>query len=97
MSYVTMLSMYGWTLQANGLDPTTLSVAEMSHYMGVIPYIGGIQGRYFIPVIPLLLVPCCFPKASARVDKINQKTYLSLYHIVSLVYLGIVLLNRYWI
>ncbi len=97
MAIITILSMFGWTLTAYGVDTEAISVVETASYMRQIPLIGGIQGRYFVPVIPLLLVPCYFPKISKCISKSNHITYLCGYHIIVFVYLVFVLLNRYWI
>ncbi len=97
MSFITILSMYGWTLQAYGLDINAFSVSQMAEYMNIIPSIGGVQGRYFVPVIPLLLIPFYIPTVSNVISKINHRTYFCGYHITVFGYLIIVLLNRYWL
>lgn len=97
MSFITMLSMFDWTMQANGLSTDTLTISQMSEYMGELPYLGGLQGRYFLPVLPLLLVPAYSPKISARLQSINHTTHLCVYHLTVYVYIACVLLNRYWV
>ena len=97
MFVITILSMVGWTLTAYGIDPKELSVATTADSMANILAIGGLQGRYFVPAIPLFLVPYYFPKLSKYIGKINDKTYLYTYYAIMVVYLVIVLLNRYWI
>lgn len=97
MTFVTVLSMFGWTMKAYGIDMNTLTTSEVASYMNQIPYIGGLQGRYFVPIIPLLLVPCYFPKFSASIQKINYKAYLCGYHLTVYIYLFVVVLKRYWI
>ena len=97
MGIVTILSMFGWTMSAYGIDANAISVAQTAEYMNQIPQIGGLQGRYFVPIIPLLLVPCYFPKISGALQKINHTTYLCGYHIIVFIYIASVVLNRYWI
>ncbi len=97
ITLITVLSMFSWTIRAYGIDFEALSLVEISQYMNSIPYIGGLQGRYFIPMLPFALVPWYFPKATKQLQKVNHTTYLCGYHIVVFVYVAIVLLNRYWI
>ncbi len=97
MSIITILSMFTWTLAANGIDSEIISVADISKYIIDIPLIGGIQGRYFLPILPLLLVPWYFPKISKSIQGINHVTYLCGYHLTVFIYIAVVLLNRYWI
>lgn len=97
MLFITILSMFGWTMQAYGLETSTLTISQMSDYMGKIPRIGGLQGRYFLPVLPLLLVPTYFPKVSAKLQTINHTTYLCVYHLTVYIYIVVVLVSRYWI
>lgn len=97
MLFVVVISLFGWTMQAYGIDIGTLSISQMSDYMRQIPYIGGLQGRYFIPVLPLLLVPCYFEKPSKSLQKINHITYLCGYHLTVYIYVFFIVINRYWI
>ena len=97
ITIIVILSMLSWTLMAYGIEARAISVAEKASYMRQIPLIGGLQGRYFVPVIPLFLVPCYFPKISKQIGKFNHITYLSGYHLTVFVYLVFVLLNRYWL
>lgn len=97
MTFITVLSMFGWTMKAYGIDMNALTTSEVAGYMDQIPYIGGLQGRYFVPIIPLVLVPCYFPKFTASIQTINYKTYLYGYHITVYIYLFVVVLKRYWI
>ena len=97
ITLITVLSMFGWTIKAYGIDFEALSLLEISQYMDSIPYIGGLQGRYFIPILPFALFPWYFPKATKQLQKVNHTTYLCGYHIVVFVYVATVLLNRYWL
>lgn len=97
MFSITVLSMFGWTMKAYGINVDDISVAQTAEYLKTIPIIGGLQGRYFVPIIPLVLIPWYFPKVSNQIQKINHKTYLYGYHLTSIIYLIVVLLKRYWI
>lgn len=94
---VTVLSMFGWTMWAYGINVDEITVAQTAEYIKAIPVIGGLQGRYFVPIIPVILLPWYFPKVSKQLQKINHRTYLCGYHVFASIYLVIVLLNRYWI
>lgn len=97
MFYVVVLSMFSWTMKAYGIDAATLSISQISDYMGQIPYIGGLQGRYFVPILPLLLMPYYFPKLSESLRKTNHITYLCAYHLTVYAYMFVVVLKRYWL
>lgn len=59
-----------------------------------IPYIGGIQGRYYLPFVSLLFIPL------PQVKRINKKivwSAVALFEIVMFIYIIHKLLGRYWI
>lgn len=59
-----------------------------------IPYIGGLQGRYFLPVLPLLFLGL----PQIKIKNVQWKTWLVVaFQIVAFVISVNVLLHRYWI
>ena len=98
MIYIIILSMFEWTLYVTGIkNYNNLTMSEVYNYLNALPYIGGVQGRYFIPIIPLLLVPL----KSERLSDITYKTspYLiqTLYYVSLAVYFIGIMLKRFWI
>lgn len=59
-----------------------------------IPYIGGVQGRYYLPFLGLffLLIPRKIDVSNAVIEKVVEVGGICLY-----IYVVIVLLQRYWI
>jgi len=97
-AYIIILSMFEWTLMCTNIpNYNKLSVEQLANYIKIIPYIGGVQGRYFIPIIPVILFPLNSEKISNKLLKINPLFYNLIYFIIYFVYLTVVLLNRYWI
>lgn len=59
-----------------------------------IPYIGGIQGRYFLPFVSLFFIPL------PQVKRVNKKliwSIVAIFEIVMFIYIIHKLLERYWI
>ena len=97
MSLITILALFEHTTTAFNIDISNMSIPEIASCMNMLPYIGGVQGRYFIPVIPMLLVPLYFAKPATAIGRINHKSYLCMYNLIVFTYVGIVVLMRYWI
>lgn len=96
--YIIILSMFEWTLYCTKIPGyKTFNISEIGDYITKLPYIGGVQGRYFIPVLPLILLPLNSVKITNKLVKINPIVYQIIYYIIVFVYLVIILLNRYWI
>lgn len=96
--YLIILSMFEWTLYCTKIpNYKSLSIAELGDYINRLPYIGGVQGRYFVPILPLILLPLSSFKITDKLLRINPIVYQIIYYVVLYVYLVIVLLNRYWI
>ena len=90
--------MFEWTLYCTkSPNYKSLSIAELGDYINRLPYIGGVQGRYFVPILPLILLPLSSFKITDKLLRINPIVYQIIYYVVLYVYLVIVLLNRYWI
>ena len=59
-----------------------------------IPFIGGIQGRYFLPFVSLFFIPL------PQVKRVNKKliwSVVTVFEIVMFIYIIHKLLERYWI
>lgn len=96
--YIIILSMFEWTLKcSNVVNYDKLSVGQYAQYIKTLPYIGGVQGRYFLPVLPLLLLPMSSLKFSRFANSINPILYQIVYYCFLVVVMVSVLLNRYWI
>lgn len=95
--YVIILSMYEWTLYCTKIpNYKSFTIAELGDYISKLPYIGGVQGRYFVPILPLILIPLSSSKITNKLLRINPIVYQIIYYLILYVYLIIVLLNRYW-
>ena len=96
--YVVILSMFLWTLYCTHIaNHDFLSIKQYQYYIKIIPYIGGVQGRYFLPIIPLIFLPIDSKRMWNIINKINPITYQAIYYMLLLIVMIIVLLNRYWI
>lgn len=95
--YLICLSMFFWTLSASVVDCNKLSINEIRSYLHSLKYIGGIQGRYFVPFLPLLVIPIHSERISKLLMKLNIRTFEFIYYIVLASYLIIAVLMRYWI
>lgn len=95
--YVITISMVEHTLFLQDIDLTSLSLEEFSQKFSQIDRILGLQGRYFIPILPLL----CFSFRSKALSKlfnnVNYKLYSPIYFSVICVYMVVVMLTRFWI
>lgn len=93
--YVIVLSMFSWTLHINKVpNYNNLSISKYANYLKKTNYIVGVQGRYFIPIIPLILIPIQYKK---NIKNFNLNIIIILYYLIFYIYYFIVLLNRYWI
>ena len=88
-----LLSMVSWSMELAGFD-RDVSVSVMRTYLPQISYMLGVQGRYFIPFMPMLLA------ALGRGNEIkNRKFYTVIqcvYYIVSMMYVMWILDIRFW-
>ena len=98
MIFLLVLAMFDWTATIRGYQNLAkCSILELSNIMGTIPVIGGVQSRYFVPVIPLILLPMYSKKITSYVSKINMWFLILIYYFVVFMYLFILILCRYWI
>lgn len=59
------------------------------------PYIDGVQGRYLIPILPLLML--CGPNIETNINKSNMNKYLFSFLNWALAYSLIIIFSRYFI
>lgn len=94
--YLIILSMFNWTLFLEGItNYNNLSLSEYARYLKTMKAIVGVQGRYFIPIIPLILIPV--KRKKNKNLKINLNIIMIIYFIIMCIYYIYILLNRYWI
>lgn len=94
MTLLIMLSMVNHTIMvvlfgAENLDKTY----HIREALYQIPYIGGLQGRYFVPFIPLMFLPV--PQVK-QVKKSTMIIIISVFQVLIYGYAIALLLNRYW-
>lgn len=98
LTFIIILSMVDWTAGVMGYkNMQKYSIFQLSEVMNTLPFIGGLQGRYFIPVIPLLFIPIYSKNISNRISKYNLSMLVIIYYIVIFFYLFSLILFRYWI
>lgn len=95
---VIVLSMFEWTLMVTSIDYSKFSIMDFADFIKTNKItIGGVQGRYFIPILPLLVLPIYWNKFTLFLKKYNPIMIQIIYYIVMFIYLLILILNRYWI
>ena len=98
MIFLLVLAMFDWTATICGYQNLEkCSILELSNIMASIPVIGGVQSRYFVPVIPLILLPMYSKKITSYISKINMWFLILIYYFIIFIYLFILILCRYWI
>ena len=98
MVIIVMLSMLEWTLHINNLGSIDgISIKKFKDLFINMSLIEGIQGRYFVPIIPLFLIPIYNKKITIKLKKFNISLFLIFYYLVLVIYMMIVVLYRYWI
>lgn len=92
------LSMFSWTLNIHNIENyLDLSVIEYVQLFKEIDVVEGVQGRYLIFNLVLFLIPLSSKFISSFINKFNYKFYLLVYYLVIIIYMFVVVLNRYWI
>lgn len=89
-SIAIMMSMVSWGFFIYQIDSTL----PYSVRMHLIPRIEGVQGRYFLPILPLLFIPLHTKKDFLKF--IPQFLYKIFYYLIIIIYPVSVLLARYW-
>ena len=93
---IIVISLFDWTIKYNNIDTSNFTIADYSYHVSNMYDILGVQGRYFIPFIPLLIFPI-----EIGIDKLKNKKLIKVmqivHYIVLTIYMLIIILNRYWI
>lgn len=98
ISYFIILAMLEWTLYITGIENyNNLTLEQIAYYIKIINIIGGVQGRYFVPILPLLLIPLGNKKISEKTLKFNPILFEITYFISLGLYMILFLTFRYWI
>ena len=87
---VVLMTMISWGFFIYGIDESL----PYSVSMRLLPRIEGVQGRYFYPILPLLLIPIHFKKDV--LGFIPAGLYKICYYLLMTVYPISLLLVRYW-
>lgn len=95
--FTVQTSMFTWTLSAFGVEGySELGIDQYRSYFSSLPYIGGAQGRYFLPAVPLLLLPFSFKRLKLLLKRINTRFALDAVYLVSFANIIVTLYGRYW-
>lgn len=87
MVHHTICNTYFWGDVAN-------ATYDIREYLYMIPYIGGLQGRYFAPFISLFFV------GFGSTEKLSKKVttiVIGAFLLITYIYVFYILLNRFWI
>lgn len=95
--YMVSMSMVQHNLFLQGFDTATLSLEEYSNEFSKVGRILGLQGRYYIPLFPLLCFSFRSGFLSNLFSKVNYKLYSPIYFVVIFVYMLFVVITRFWI
>ena len=88
-----MCSMTIWTYQITGFD-MNLNLDLYERYLYEIGIIEGVQGRYFIPFLPMLLIALC--KGNEFKSRKVYRGVQIVFYLISMIYtLGLIRI-RYW-
>ncbi len=93
LTLVIYLIFQTWSYGFLGYDKLA-SVESYKEYLTSLSYILGIQGRYFIPILPVFLI-----SLSGKTRRISEKFYYIIqivYYLVFFAESATVIYNRYW-
>ena len=94
ISILIFTSMIGWTFMLNNIDASNLTILELSNLIkSNITIIEGVQGRYFLEILPLIFIPLCIKKDT----KFDVSIIFYIYLIFVVIHMFIKILFRYWI
>ena len=89
---ITIISLFEWTLNYNGIDTSNFSLSDFSYYIKNTYDILGVQGRYFIPLLPLLIIPI-----NLKIQIKNKKQILIItqiiYYLIVFIYMFIIIIK----
>lgn len=98
ISFLIILSMFEWTLYVMEVpNYDNMSINEIGSYIKNLSYIGGVQGRYFVPILPLVLIPLGNKKIYEKALKFNPITFQLVYYVFLFCYMILLMLFRFWI
>lgn len=97
VSYLIILSMFEWTLYLMNISYENFSIQEFSAYLKSVHLISGVQGRYFIPILPLILIPLGNKKVYEKTLRFNPIAFQTFYYIFLFCYMILLMLFRFWI
>ena len=91
---MTELALQAWTYEYWEL-PTDVSIAELASYIPTTETILGVQGRYWIPILPLVMTAFCGAEKRKHIK--TFWTVQAVYYLYALINVSRVLNQRYWI
>lgn len=97
VGYLILLSMFEWTLYLMNISYENFSIQEFSAYLKSVHLISGVQGRYFIPILPLILIPLGNKKVYEKTLRFNPIAFQTFYYIFLFCYMILLMLFRFWI
>ena len=89
--------MFEWTLYLENINYDNFGIAEFSSFIKSINAITGVQGRYFVPILPLILIPLGNKKIYEKTLKFNPILFQSCYYAFLFCYMISLMLFRFWI
>lgn len=95
-SIIIMISLFDWTIGYLGTNTSGFSISDYSNHIVSTVAILGVQGRYFIPILPVLIIPFDFNKEIKNKKLILTITQV-IYYVIIFIYMLIVIMKRYWI
>ena len=96
LSLIIIISLFDWTLNYNGIDTSEFTISDFSYHIKNTYDILGVQGRYFLPIIPLLIIPIDLIKQTKNKNQVLKITQI-VYYIIIFIYMFVIILNRYWL
>lgn len=97
LSLIIIISLFDWTLGYLEINNVNLSIKDYSKYISSIDAILGVQGRYFIPIMPLLLIPIDLNIKKIKHKKLILTIIQVIYYSIMIIYMFLIILKRYWI
>lgn len=94
--YVVTISLVEHTLYLRDIFINNLSLEELSQNFLSVDRILGLQGRYYIPIVPLLCYSFRSNTLTKMFDKVNYKLYSPIYFASVFIYVVFVIVARYW-
>lgn len=93
---IIIISLYDWTLRYLGIDTIGFGIHDYSNSFKLINAILGVQGRYFLPFLPLFFIAFHI-NLNIKNKRKKLLIYQIMYYITTYVYTFIIIFKRYWI